>query len=274
MNKFDIINKVLISDLNKDQKLLLVELVMRSNENGESFPSTARLCKVLKMKHQKNFKGVEHYIGDFVTVTKRQGRLNKYILNYPALEGLSEAEVVIKQTPYVPKSKANEDTTTLPEKGSDNETELDNHPANADDHPADEGYYYPADADNYPSDEGAYSSIDNTRDNSIESTKASSDDSAFLDDNYQLGEDGNDGTSSSTVSTAAEGGVQDDEPLSNNEVDQTALDESTTEAVKVVVTSKDEALKKIDELNYIMPVGFKNWSAEKLWKYIEDLKEW
>lgn len=135
MNKFELMNKVMTSDLKKEQKLLLIEVILRMDEGKEAFPGVKRLCQVLGIKHSKNFKGVESYLPPgFITVTKK-GRKNFYTLNTPAVEGLSEASVIVKETP-------NPNT------------------------PAVEGSNTPAVAENTPAVEGANSSIDITGDNS------------------------------------------------------------------------------------------------------------
>jgi hypothetical protein len=97
MNKFDAINKVMVSDLNPEDKCLLVELITRADDQWRCWPSVERLCKARGIKHEKNFKGADHYLPGLVTKVKR-GRKNVYTINTPALEGLSEATVTIKHT--------------------------------------------------------------------------------------------------------------------------------------------------------------------------------
>ncbi|MGA5053115.1 hypothetical protein ACPCAK_19215 [Streptomyces cellulosae] len=98
MNKFDLINTVLTSNLKADDKCLLIELIVRSDENWESYPGVKRLCKVRGIKHQKNFKGVQVYLPDYVSVTKR-GRKNFYVLDVEAIAALEEPELIVKETP-------------------------------------------------------------------------------------------------------------------------------------------------------------------------------
>jgi len=102
VNKFDYINKVMVSDLRPEDKCLLVELIVRADEDWTCFPSVERLCKVRGMKHYKNFKGADYYLPGLVTKSKR-GRKNIYTINTPALEGLLEAEVTSRygNTPAV-----------------------------------------------------------------------------------------------------------------------------------------------------------------------------
>jgi hypothetical protein len=155
MNKFDLMNKVLMSELSAPDKCLLNELILRADDNGECWPSVQRLCKARGIQHEKNFKGADHYLPGLVT-KRKQGRKNVYVLDTPALEGLLEAEVAIKHTANTP----------APEGVSvDNNT-----PAVEANTPATEGVYTPATADNTPSQEGANSSIDTTRDSSEKET--------------------------------------------------------------------------------------------------------
>ncbi|MFD8067913.1 hypothetical protein [Streptomyces parvulus] len=98
MNKFDLINTVLTSNLKADDKCLLIELIVRSDESWESYPGVKRLCKVRGIKHQKNFKGVQVYLPDYVSVTKR-GRKNFYVLDVEAIAALEEPELIVKETP-------------------------------------------------------------------------------------------------------------------------------------------------------------------------------
>lgn len=146
MNKFDLMSKVTVGDLTKEQKLLLIELILRADDDGVSWPSVQRLCQVLGITHEKNFKGVEHYLEGYVTKGKR-GRKNFYTLNTPAVEGVSVADVTIKHTPPLNDAPAVEGANT---------------PAVADN--------TPALADNTPAVEGANSSLNNTRDSSRDSS--------------------------------------------------------------------------------------------------------
>ena len=93
MKKLELMNKVMVSDLRPEDKCLLVELLLRSDEDGYSFPSVERLCKVRGIKHAKNFKGADHYLPGLVTKV-RKGRRNGYTIDMPAVEGLFEASVV------------------------------------------------------------------------------------------------------------------------------------------------------------------------------------
>lgn len=133
MNKFDLINKVLMSDLQAENKCLLIELIVRADDQWVSWPSVERLCKVRGIKHEKNFKGADHYLPGLVTKTKK-GRKNVYTINTPAVAGLSDAVVVIRHTPPL------------------NNT------------PAVEGSYTPAVADNTPAVEGANTTSNTTED--------------------------------------------------------------------------------------------------------------
>lgn len=111
MNKFDLINKVLMSDLQSEDKCLLIELIVRSDDQWQSRPSVERLCKVRGIKHEKNFKGADHYLPGLVTKVKK-GRRNWYIINTPAVAGLSDATVVIKHTPSLADTPALEGVNT------------------------------------------------------------------------------------------------------------------------------------------------------------------
>lgn len=140
MNKFDMMNVVQVSTLAAQDKSLLTELILRSDESGESFPSVQRLCMARGMKHEKNFKGADVYLEGLVTKVKR-GRKNYYRLNETAILALESAQVVIKHTP----------------------SRADNTPATEDN--------TPALADNTPDDEGANSSMNTSRDSSEDSSR-------------------------------------------------------------------------------------------------------
>lgn len=131
MNKFDLMNVALVSALGAEDKALLIELILRSDENWESFPSVERLCKVRGIKHEKNFKGADYYLPNLVRVVK-MGRKNHYFLNVDAILALDSQEVIIKHTPAL------------------------------------EGVNTPAVADNTPAVEGANSSINNTLYSSVQ----------------------------------------------------------------------------------------------------------
>lgn len=156
MNKFDLINKVLMSDLQAEDKCLLIELITRSDDNGKSWPSVQRLCKARGIRYTKNFKGADHYLPGLVTKTK-QGRKNVYVINTPAVAGLSEVEVTIKHTPAL------EGVSAV------------NTPSRPDNTPAVEGSNTPAVADNTPSTEGANSTSNTTEDTSKKSTSTVAD---------------------------------------------------------------------------------------------------
>jgi hypothetical protein len=102
---------------------------------------------VAGIKHEKNFKGVAHYLGDLVTVTK-VGRQNYYLINTPAVEGLSQSAVTLKETPSRAVTPAVEGVNT---------------PAPADDTPALEGV-------NTPAVEGTNRTVDRTKERTLERT--------------------------------------------------------------------------------------------------------
>ena len=97
MNKFELMNVVTVSTLSPENKNLLMELILRSDLEGVSFPSVQRLCQARSMKHEKNFKGVESYLPGLVTKQKK-GRRNWYYLNESAILALGDQKVVIKHT--------------------------------------------------------------------------------------------------------------------------------------------------------------------------------
>lgn len=161
MNKFDLMNTVLQSQLKPEDKTLLCELILRYNtDTGQLNPSVERLCRARGIKHEKNFKGVHVYLSGLVEVFKG-GRKNSYRLNEDAILALPALAVTIKHTPdpraHTP---ALADNTPALE-GADT-------PALADD--------TPATADNSPSQEGANNTEDNTgnssTDTSLDSTRA------------------------------------------------------------------------------------------------------
>ena len=100
MNKYELINAVLISDLRAEDKTLLIELIMRADENGYCWPSVERLCMVRGIKYEKNFKGADKYLPGLVSVGKA-GRKNTYTLNVPAIKALGTTKVTLKHTPAV-----------------------------------------------------------------------------------------------------------------------------------------------------------------------------
>ncbi|GAB3033933.1 hypothetical protein GCM10011376_29890 [Nocardioides flavus (ex Wang et al. 2016)] len=136
MNKFELINTTLMSNLAAENKTLLIELIMRSDDEGLSWPSVERLCKARGIKHEKNFKGADVYLEGLVTKV-RKGRRNSYVLNVPAIQALDPLVVRIKHT--------------------------DTHAA--------EGAKAPAVADDTPAVEGANSSKKNTEDSSEDSSQ-------------------------------------------------------------------------------------------------------
>ena len=147
MNKFELINTVLQSTLKAEDKCLLIELIVRADENGECWPSVERLCKVRGIRHEKNFKGADYYLPGLVTKRKR-GRKNIYTINTPAVEGLSAATVSIKHT----NTPAVEGSYT---------------PAVADNTPAVEGL-------NSPAVEGANSTVDTSKETTEDNTLSAS----------------------------------------------------------------------------------------------------
>lgn len=69
MNKFDLINKALTADLKPILGKMLVEFIMRADENGFSHVGAERLCKVRGIKHTKNFPWKElHALSDVLTI--------------------------------------------------------------------------------------------------------------------------------------------------------------------------------------------------------------
>lgn len=97
MNKFDLMNKVWTSNLTSTQKNLLCYLIGKSDtKTWESWPTTARLAQVAGVKYEKNFTLLD-YLDGFVTV-KKVGRQNHYVLNIPAVKGVSQGTVILKNT--------------------------------------------------------------------------------------------------------------------------------------------------------------------------------
>lgn len=126
MNKFELMSTVLLSELAAQDKTLLIELILRANETGECWPSVERLCKVRGIRHEKNFKGADKYLPGLVTKRKR-GRTNLYVINTPAVEGLSQAAVIIKHT------------DALAPAGASSPADAENAPAQAANTPVQEG---------------------------------------------------------------------------------------------------------------------------------------
>lgn len=146
MNKFDLINKVLVSTLQEDDKLLLLELIVRTNHEQQGtwdcWPSVQRLCQVRGIKYEKNFKGADFYLPGLVT-KRKSCRKNVYTVDVDAIMALPAFEVTIKHTPAV---------------------EGANTPALADN--------APAVAENTPAVEGANSTSNNTKNSTEDSTSA------------------------------------------------------------------------------------------------------
>ena len=148
MNKFDLMNKVWTSNLTSTQKNLLCYLISKSDtQEWRSWPTTARLAQVAGVKHEKNFKLLD-YLEGFVTVDK-VGRQNHYILNTPAIKGVTEGTVVLKNTASRRNTPAMEGVNT---------------PATADN--------TPATAENTPAGAGTDSTSNTTRESSEETTTA------------------------------------------------------------------------------------------------------
>jgi hypothetical protein len=145
MNKFDLINRVLVGTLKADDKNLLIELIGRTHYdkhgNWDCWPSVQRLCQVRGIKHEKNFEGADFYLPGLVQ-KRKAGRKNVYTIDVEAIMQLPAFDVTIKHTP------AAEGLNT---------------PAIAAD--------TPSVVENTPSVEGANSTSDTTRDSSIESTE-------------------------------------------------------------------------------------------------------
>jgi hypothetical protein len=149
MNKFELINRVLMSTLAAGNKALLIELIMRADDQGYSWPSVQRLCMARGIKHEKNFKGADWYLAGLVTKTKK-GRKMTYTLNIKGIEALEPAQVEVKHTP--PLNQVSK-------------------------HPAPEGEYdpalaenTPASADNAPELEGANSTKNITKNTTEDNT--------------------------------------------------------------------------------------------------------
>lgn len=147
-NKFDAINVTLLSKLAAVDKALLIELIMRCDEDWYCYPSVQRLCQVRGIKHEKNFKGAEALLPGLVKTSKR-GRGKGYTLSIEAIMALEPAEVILKHTP----------ATT----GKAPAREGENTPSVADD--------APSVAENDPSEQGAYNTRDTTRENTSDSTR-------------------------------------------------------------------------------------------------------
>jgi len=96
-NKFHRINTVLLSDLGAADKCTLLELIVRGDEDGKSWPTVQRLCMSRGIKHEKNFKGADVYLPGLVAKSKR-GRKNVYVVDLVAVDALPNAKVILKHT--------------------------------------------------------------------------------------------------------------------------------------------------------------------------------
>ncbi|MEU8869315.1 hypothetical protein [Streptomyces umbrinus] len=153
-NKFDLINTITISELRPEDKVLLIELVMRwDKETGQLNPSVERLAKARGIKHAKNFKGADAYLPGLVTKQK-VGRKNHYTLNVPGIINLAAGKVNLSHYTPAPNTPATEGVST-------------NTPAPADNTPSTAGVKNPSPAGVYsPSKEGSNSSRDSSVDSS------------------------------------------------------------------------------------------------------------
>ncbi|MEU4042576.1 hypothetical protein ACK389_05520 [Streptomyces antibioticus] len=153
-NKFDLINVITISSLRPEDKVLLIELVMRWNKDtGQLNPSVERLAKARGIKHAKNFKGADAYLPGLVTKQK-VGRKNHYVLNVPGIINLAEGKVNLSHYTSAPNTPAMEGVSTST-------------PAPADNTPSTAGVNNPSTAGVYtPSMEGS----NNSRDSSVDSS--------------------------------------------------------------------------------------------------------
>lgn len=102
MNKFDLHNVVLVSQLKADDKNLLIELINRTDYerhgNWDCWPTVQRLAMVRGMKNERHFKGVSTYLPGLVE-TRKNGRRNIYTLNVKEIMALPSFETIIKHTP-------------------------------------------------------------------------------------------------------------------------------------------------------------------------------
>jgi len=153
-NKFDLLNRITISDLKAEDKVLAIELVLRLNTTtGQLNPSVERLAKARGIKHAKNFKGADAYLPGLVTKQK-VGRKNHYTLNVQEIMNLAEGEVNLSHYTPAPNTPATEGVST-------------NTPAPADNTPSTAGVNNPSTAGVYsPSKEGSNSSRDSSEDSS------------------------------------------------------------------------------------------------------------
>lgn len=147
-NKFDLLHKVLNSNLSVANKPLLISLILLADDDsGVAWPSVERLCRARGIQHEKNFRGVENYLPGLVTVTRRGRGGNHYRLNIAAIESLTPQDVHLKHTVWPIPAVAPND------------------PAPAD--------TVPAHAAELPSHEGANSTRHNTRNSREDSTETS-----------------------------------------------------------------------------------------------------
>ncbi|MFK0105752.1 hypothetical protein [Streptomyces sp. NPDC091217] len=154
-NKFHLINTVLVSSLAGGDKALLIELIMRWNQQtGQTNPGVERLCKAKGIKNAKNFKGVDKYLPGLVAVKKTKGMRNSYILNLDAIVALPAMEVNTDKytTQNPPADEGYSEETPLLVQGTP---------------PSGAGYYPPSREGDYsPSDEGSDISVDSSMNNS------------------------------------------------------------------------------------------------------------
>jgi len=113
INKYHLINKVLTADLKPILGKMLVEFIMRADENGFSHVGAERLCQVRGIKHTKNFPWDElHALSDVLTIKKGKsltaaeveqieatgktvyGDKNYFWIKPQAILALSDAQVV------------------------------------------------------------------------------------------------------------------------------------------------------------------------------------
>lgn len=176
MNKFDLINKAQTANLKPVLGKMLVEFILRADDNGFSHVGVARLCRVRGIKHTKNFPWHElHGLSSLLLI--KQGKdltaeevaqiesagkavyrdKNYFWIQPDAIMALDEFAVTVSAKP----------------KKRDRDTGVD-----CEDSPASAGYDYPADAEqttlqvqnDYPVSAGCNSTREYYKDSSTRET--------------------------------------------------------------------------------------------------------
>lgn len=164
MNKFDLLNIVTVSNLKDKPKILLMELLLRSNASWQCYPGTKRLAQACGIKNTRHFPGVEAMLPGLVSHTGWQqhsehGWTKKYTLDVEAIAALPYPDMTGEPND---EEEGGYPTTT----GEPNEDEQGGYPVSTDRLPRNHGEATPYSRKGYPVITGSYTSNDSSNDSS------------------------------------------------------------------------------------------------------------